>query len=77
MPLVDGSSPLFTPYFEDKITSSISMALALGVIPLVKIFTRSALEDALSDAGFSIDHAWQPGRGKAVFIVARKLADTA
>jgi hypothetical protein len=28
----------------------------------------------LVDAGFAIDHQWQPGRGKAVFIVAKKAA---
>jgi hypothetical protein len=35
LPLVDSASPLFRPYFEDKITSSISMALGTGSIPVV------------------------------------------
>jgi hypothetical protein len=35
LPLVDSSSPVFQPYFEDKITSSISMALGTGSIPVV------------------------------------------
>jgi len=44
----------------------------LGLIPTVKVFTRQELEDSITDAGFSIDHRWQPGKGKAVFIVAKK-----
>jgi 2-polyprenyl-3-methyl-5-hydroxy-6-metoxy-1,4-benzoquinol methylase len=43
-----------------------------GFMPLVKVFTWQELEDSLTDAGFEIDYQWQPGRGKAVFIVARK-----
>ena len=47
---------------------------ALGVIPLVKVFTARELEDSLTGAGFRIDHRWQPGKGKALFIVAKKPA---
>ena len=43
-----------------------------GLIPLVKVFTTKELEDNLINAGFQIDYQWQPGRGKAVFIVAKK-----
>jgi ubiquinone/menaquinone biosynthesis C-methylase UbiE len=46
----------------------------LGVIPTVKIFTAQKLVDSLIGAGFDIDYQWQPGPGKAVFIVARKHA---
>ncbi len=46
----------------------------LRLIPLVKIFTVKELEDSLTDAGFSIEYQWQPGRNKAVFIVAKKAA---
>lgn len=45
-----------------------------GVMPLVKVFTVKELKNAIVDAGFEIDHQWQPGRGKAVFIVAKKIA---
>ena len=45
-----------------------------GLMPLVKIFTTKELEDSLTDAGFAIDHQWQPAKGKAVFIVAKKAA---
>ncbi len=44
----------------------------LGLMPLVRVFTVQELVDSLVEAGFAIDHQWQPGRGKAVFIVAKK-----
>ena len=45
---------------------------ALGLIPLVKVFTEADLRDALTRRGLEIDHRWQPGKGKSVFIVAKK-----
>jgi ubiquinone/menaquinone biosynthesis C-methylase UbiE len=44
----------------------------LGVIPTVRVFTVQELVDSITQGGFVIDHQWQPGRGKAVFIVAKK-----
>ena len=44
----------------------------LGLMPLVKFFTKNQLTGCLVDAGFDIDHFWHPGKGKAVFIVAKK-----
>lgn len=44
----------------------------LGLIPLVRVFTTQELRDSLTDAGFTIDHEWQPGKSKGVFLVARK-----
>ena len=44
----------------------------LGLMPSVKVFTTKELEDSLTDAGFQIDYQWQPGKGKAVFIVAKR-----
>ncbi|NJR62155.1 MAG: class I SAM-dependent methyltransferase [Cyanobacteria bacterium CRU_2_1] len=44
-----------------------------GLMPLVKAFTKKELEDSLTDAGFEIDYQWQPGKGKAVFVVSRKV----
>ena len=46
----------------------------LGLMPYVSVFSRSDLEGSLSQGGFDIDYTWQPGDGKAVFIVARKAA---
>jgi ubiquinone/menaquinone biosynthesis C-methylase UbiE len=43
-----------------------------GLMPQVTVFTTKELEDSLTDAGFQIDYQWQPGKGKAVFIVAKK-----
>jgi 2-polyprenyl-3-methyl-5-hydroxy-6-metoxy-1,4-benzoquinol methylase len=43
-----------------------------GLMPMVKVFTTKELEGSLSDAGFGIDYQWQPGKGKGVFIVAKK-----
>jgi len=45
---------------------------ALGLMPLLKVFTTGELVACLREAGFAIDHQWQPGKGKAVFIVAKK-----
>lgn len=44
----------------------------LGLMPLVKVFTTEDLVTSLTDAGFEIDHQWQPKKGDAVFIVAKK-----
>jgi hypothetical protein len=46
----------------------------LRLIPLVKVFTTKDLEASLTNAGFIIDYQWQPGKNKAVFIVAKKAA---
>ncbi len=45
-----------------------------GFIPLVTVFTTKELEHSLTDAGFEIDYQWQPGKGQAIFIVAKKAA---
>jgi 2-polyprenyl-3-methyl-5-hydroxy-6-metoxy-1,4-benzoquinol methylase len=44
----------------------------LGLLPLVNVFTTDELVASLTAAGFEIDHQWQPGKGKAVFVVAKK-----
>ena len=46
-----------------------------GLMPLVKIFTTRELEDRFTAAGFQIDYQWQPGKSKAVFMVAKKAAE--
>lgn len=50
------------------------IARILGLAPLVNVFSSDELAASLEEAGFAIDHRWQPGRGKAVFIVAKKAA---
>ena len=44
----------------------------LGLMPTVEVFTVEQLERSLTAAGFLIDYRWQPARGKAQFIVAKK-----
>jgi ubiquinone/menaquinone biosynthesis C-methylase UbiE len=44
----------------------------LGFFPFVQVFTTQDLEESLTNAGFALDYQWQPDRGKAVFIVAKK-----
>ncbi len=43
-----------------------------GLLPTLSFFTTSELEESLRSAGFDIAHEWQPGKNRAVFIVARK-----
>lgn len=45
---------------------------ALGLMPLLRVFTRAELVESLRAAGFEIVEDWQPGKGKAVFVVAKK-----
>lgn len=44
----------------------------LGKLPYVDLFTRQELVQSIERAGFEIDYEWQPGKGKAMFIVAKK-----
>ena len=45
---------------------------ALGLIPLVKVFTAQELRDDMTRAGFAIARDWQQGDGRTLFLVARK-----
>jgi len=45
---------------------------ALGLLPTINVMRRKDLVAMIAGAGFAIEHDWQPGKGKAVFIVARK-----
>lgn len=45
----------------------------LGLAPSVNRFDKQELVSMLTNAGFSIDYEWQPGRD-SVFIVAKKRA---
>ncbi len=39
---------------------------------MLDVFTRDELKESMLRAGFEIDYEWHPGKGKAVFIVAKK-----
>jgi len=43
----------------------------LGFMPLVKVFSTKELKESLVGAGFEIEYFWQPGKNKAVFIIAK------
>jgi ubiquinone/menaquinone biosynthesis C-methylase UbiE len=45
-----------------------------GLAPQVTFFTRKELLDGMIAGGFEIDHEWQPGKNKAVFVIAKKKA---
>jgi ubiquinone/menaquinone biosynthesis C-methylase UbiE len=47
----------------------------LGLMPMFRVFTTQELANSLIAAGFTLDYQWQPGRGKAMFIVAKKADD--
>ncbi|MEM1047323.1 MAG: class I SAM-dependent methyltransferase [Pseudomonadota bacterium] len=44
----------------------------MGLMPMVKVFTSEHLKTALKRAGFKVEYTWQPRKGKAIFMVARK-----
>jgi len=45
---------------------------SIGLMPMVKFFTKSDLESGIKNQGFEIEHSWKPGKRKATFIVSRK-----
>jgi 2-polyprenyl-3-methyl-5-hydroxy-6-metoxy-1,4-benzoquinol methylase len=45
---------------------------AIGKMPLVRSLRVSELKQSFLDAGFVIEHEWQPGKKKAAFFVIRK-----
>jgi ubiquinone/menaquinone biosynthesis C-methylase UbiE len=44
----------------------------LGKIPPLWFFSEQELVQEMEAAGFHIEQQWQPGKGKALFVVARK-----
>ncbi|WP_411990939.1 class I SAM-dependent methyltransferase [Agarivorans sp. DSG3-1] len=45
---------------------------ALGLMPLVKVFTEQELLSSFIQQGFSIEQQWRPNKAISSFIVARK-----
>ena len=45
---------------------------ALGILPTINFLTKEKLLEDIRDAGFKVEHEWQPGNGMAVFVVARR-----
>lgn len=44
----------------------------LGQMPFVEVFTSEHLQEAVRSAGFNFEQSWQPAKGKALFLIARK-----
>ena len=53
---------------------TVSVGSKLGLLPSVQMFTKEELIEAITGAGFRIDHIFQPDPKKAVFIVGKKSA---
>ena len=45
---------------------------ALGKLPMLNVMTHQQLREAVTRAGFVIEHDWRPTPHAAVFIIARK-----
>lgn len=50
----------------------LSIGAAVHLLPKVKFFSPESLQMSVGDAGFRLDHVWQPEGSDALFIVARK-----
>lgn len=47
---------------------------AIGLLPVINVMTQDQLRNAITDAGFTIEHEWRPHPDAAAFIIARKPA---
>lgn len=47
---------------------------ALGLLPVLNVMSADQLAEKFEHAGFRIAHRWEPGRNKAVFMIAEKPA---
>ena len=45
---------------------------ALGLLPILNVMTHDQLREAMTRAGFTIEHDWRPNPNAAVFLIARK-----
>lgn len=44
----------------------------LRLFPAIRVFSAAALKGSLENAGFEIDHEWQPKKNAALFVICRK-----
>jgi ubiquinone/menaquinone biosynthesis C-methylase UbiE len=47
---------------------------ALGLLPVLNVMSHDQLHQAMTRAGFVIEHDWRPNPSAAVFLIARKPA---
>jgi SAM-dependent methyltransferase len=45
---------------------------ALGLLPVLNVMSHDQLRQAMTSAGFTIEHDWRPNPNAAVFLIARK-----
>lgn len=45
---------------------------SLGLVPSVQFFSEDELLSTMRDAGFTLEHKWNPADGRTAFIVAKK-----
>lgn len=45
---------------------------AIGLLPVLKVFTAQDLQKAVTDAGFTLEHNLSMSKGRVVFLVAKK-----
>jgi len=44
----------------------------LGLLPTLNVFTQQNLKESMLNAGFQIDHEWQPKDGHTLFLIVQK-----
>lgn len=52
----------------------LALGAMVGLLPKVSFFSPESLQMSVKDAGFRLDHVWQPENSDSMFIVARKPA---
>ncbi len=50
----------------------LALGAMVGLLPKVNFFSPESLQMSVKDAGFRLDHVWQPENSQAMFIVGRK-----
>ncbi|NES99307.1 MAG: class I SAM-dependent methyltransferase [Sphaerospermopsis sp. SIO1G1] len=45
----------------------------LGLLPILKVFTKEELEGSLTNAGFQTEYKWQPDKNKSLFMISKKV----
>ena len=68
------TSTVCTDVIPMPVRWALPLARMVGLAPYVNAPTRAGLTEMIVNAGFDIDYDWQPRKGAAVFIVARKRA---
>lgn len=68
------SSTVCIGEFNSALKFFLPIGKAIGILPPVQDFTKERLEELIQSAGFEMEEVWQPKRGAAVYVAARKPA---